>query len=48
MFFNKNVFISHSSANKEIAEHLSAYLIRIGVKEKNIFCSSNTEFSKIT
>lgn len=40
MFFNKNVFISHSSANKEIAEHLSAYLIRIGVKEKNIFCSS--------
>ena len=40
MFFNKNVFVSHSSANKEIAEHLSAYLIRIGVKEKNIFCSS--------
>ena len=40
MFFNKNVFISHSSANKEIAEHLSAYLIRIGVNEKNIFCSS--------
>lgn len=40
MFFNKNVFISHSSANKEIAEHLSAYLIRVGVKEQNIFCSS--------
>ncbi len=40
MILNKNVFISHSSANKEIAEHLSAYLIRIGVKEKNIFCSS--------
>ncbi len=40
MFFNKNVFISHSSANKEIAEQLSAYLTRIGVKEKNVFCSS--------
>ncbi len=40
MLFNKNVFISHSSVNKEIAEHLSAYLIRVGVKEKNIFCSS--------
>lgn len=40
MLFNKNIFISHSSVNKEIAEHLSAYLIRVGVKEPNIFCSS--------
>ena len=40
MLFDKNIFISHSSVNKEIAEHLSAYLIRVGVKEKNIFCSS--------
>lgn len=40
MVFNKKVFISHSSANKEIAEQLCAYLARIGVKEKNVFCSS--------
>ena len=40
MLFDKKIFISHSSVNKEIAEHLSAYLIRVGVKEKNIFCSS--------
>jgi len=39
MFDNK-VFISHSTVNKEIADHFCAYLVRLGVKEKNIFCSS--------
>jgi len=38
--FDKKVFISHSSKNKEIADHLCAYIARLGVKEKNIFCSS--------
>jgi len=35
-----NVFISHSSANKEIAEQLCVFLTQIGVKQKHIFCSS--------
>ena len=38
--FEKKVFISHSSKNKEIADHLCAFIARLGVKEKNIFCSS--------
>lgn len=40
MKLNKNIFISHSSANKEIAEQLTAFLSRLGIKENNIFCSS--------
>lgn len=35
-----NVFISHSSENKEIVLQLSAYIERLGVKPKHIFCSS--------
>lgn len=35
-----NVFISHSSANKGIAEQLCVFLTQIGVKQKHIFCSS--------
>lgn len=35
-----NVFISHSSVNKEIAEQLCVFLTQIGVKQKHIFCSS--------
>jgi len=38
--FDKKVFVSHSSKNKEIADHLCAFIARLGVKEKNIFCSS--------
>ena len=38
--FEKKVFISHSSNNKEIADHLCAYISHLGVKNKNIFCSS--------
>jgi len=38
--FEKKVFISHSSKNKEIADHLCAFITRLGVDEKNIFCSS--------
>jgi hypothetical protein len=38
--FEKNVFISHSAKNKEIADHLCAFIARLGVKEKKIFCSS--------
>ncbi len=40
MLFCRNVFISHSSENKEIAEQLSAYIERLGVRAENIFCSS--------
>ena len=40
MLFCRNVFISHSSENKEIAEQLSAYIERLGVRSDNIFCSS--------
>jgi len=35
-----NVFISHSSVNKEIAEQLCVFLTQIGVKQKHVFCSS--------
>jgi hypothetical protein len=38
--FEKKVFISHSSKNKEIADAISVYLTQIGVKNENIFCSS--------
>ena len=40
MLFKKNIFISHSSENKEIAEHLCAFMAKLGVGENNIFCSS--------
>lgn len=41
MFRNrKNVFISHSSANKEIVEQLSSYIEKLGVPSDHIFCSS--------
>ena len=40
MFYINNVFISHSSQNKEIAEQLSAFLTRFGIGEEKIFCSS--------
>ena len=40
MFCKKNVFVSHSSENKEIAEQLCAFMTRLGVKENRIFCSS--------
>lgn len=35
-----NIFISHSSENKEIVLQLSAYIERLGVKPERIFCSS--------
>lgn len=40
MFCKKNIFISHSSENKEIAEQLCAFITRLGVSESGIFCSS--------
>lgn len=40
MFWKKNIFISHSSENKEIAEQLCAFLTRLGVAESRVFCSS--------
>lgn len=40
MFCKKNIFISHSSENKEIAEQLCAFITRLGVLENRIFCSS--------
>lgn len=40
MFCKKNIFISHSSENKEIAEQLCAFITRLGVRENRIFCSS--------
>lgn len=40
MFCKKNIFISHSSNNKDIAEQLCAFISRLGVDENNIFCSS--------
>lgn len=40
MLKEKNVFVSHSSENKEIAEHLCAFMMRLGIKEERIFCSS--------
>lgn len=40
MFFEKNIFISHSSNNKEIAEQLCAFFTAIGINNDRIFCSS--------
>ncbi len=40
MFFINNIFISHSSQNREIAEQLCAFLTRFGIDEEKIFCSS--------
>ena len=40
MIKKKNIFISHSSENKEIAEQLCAFITRLGVDENRIFCSS--------
>lgn len=40
MRFKKNIFISHSSNNKNIAEQLCAYLTRLGIGDDRIFCSS--------
>lgn len=36
----KNIFISHSSASKEIAEQLCSFMVRLGISEEKIFCSS--------
>lgn len=38
--FKRNVFISHSSNNKEIAEQICAFLVRLGIDEDKVFCSS--------
>lgn len=35
-----NIFISHSSVNKDIVEQFCAFLIKLGIKSENIFCSS--------
>ena len=40
LFCRNNVFISHSSANKEIVEQLSSYIEKLGVPSDHIFCSS--------
>lgn len=41
MFCSHNkVFISHSSVNKDIVEHLSTFIGQLGVKDDQIFCSS--------
>lgn len=40
MFCKNNVFISHSTQNKEIAEQLCAFLTRFDIGEEKIFCSS--------
>ena len=40
IFGKKNIFISHSSKNKEIAEQLCAYFSRYGLDNKRVFCSS--------
>lgn len=37
----KKLFISHSSKNKVIANHLISYLERLGLEHKNMFCSSS-------
>lgn len=37
---SKNIFISHSSENREIAEHLCALLSNLGVNDDRVFCSS--------
>ena len=38
--FKRNVFISHSSNNREIAEQICAFLVRLGIDEDKVFCSS--------
>ncbi len=40
MFCKKNIFISHSSENKGIAEQLCAFMTRLGIQDNKIFCSS--------
>ena len=40
MFSKRNIFISHSSENKEIALQFSAFLAGLGFPRENIFCSS--------
>ncbi len=40
MFSKKNIFISHSSENKEIALQFSAFLAGLGFPRENVFCSS--------
>ena len=40
MFNKKNIFISHYSENKEIAQQFSAFLAGLGFSRENIFCSS--------
>ena len=40
MFRKKNIFISHSSKNKDIAEQLCAFLNALGIINSRIFCSS--------
>ncbi len=37
---HNNVFISHSSSNKEIVGQLSSYIEKLGVAPEHIFCSS--------
>lgn len=36
----KKVFISHSTANKNIAEQLSSHIEKLGINSNSIFCSS--------
>lgn len=38
---DKKIFISHSEKNKDFVDILLKFLILLGVKEKEIFCSSN-------
>lgn len=40
ILMKKNIFISHSSASKEIAEQLCSFMVRLGISEEKIFCSS--------
>ena len=37
----KRIFISHSEKNKDFVALLLNYLVSLGVKRKNIFCSSD-------
>lgn len=39
-FRKKDIFISHSSTNREIAEKLCEFMTTCGVNRSNIFCSS--------
>lgn len=40
MFRDKDVFISHSSKNKDIVDYFVVFLKNIGLKDSQIFCSS--------